>query len=764
LPKLAHSFFQQLSKHWPAVVITFLFMLLAVAYSVIVPIFESPDELWHYPFVWHLARTGALPVQDLAHPQLWRQEGSQPPLYYMLAALLTAPVPAGDLPALIYPNPHADIGLISPDGNANIVVHTEREAWPWQGAVLAVHLARFFSVLLGTGVILVIYALGRTLWPERPTFASLAMAFVAFNPMFLFISGSVNNDNLVILLASVTLWQLVALIVSQPAETSRPDRSSIDPFPNNIGPSLWRFAGLGVWVGLAALTKVSGLGLLGLVGLVLFIYGLKRRSWRVAILGNALVGLLAAAIAGWWYWRNMTLYGDWTGTETMVQIMGGRPVPLTVEQLLAEIPGLFRSFWGIFGYFSIALPTPLYGLLNGLLLIGFVGFLAALLPVKYTPDLPPRFRRAWPILIGWVILLILALLQWTLRTPATQGRLLFPALAALATLWAGGWLALVPGRWQSLPVVIMAAIAFWVPWGIIRPAYALPKPIAALPASAQPLGTIFGESVHLLAYELAGPAAVRPGGMIPLTLYWRSDRPVNVDYTVFIHLVDEYGLIVAQRDVFHGPGVYPTRQWRSGQIFGDRYILQLPHTAFTPTQAQFVVGLYDYTTGARLLTSAGSDHVRFAQIEIESKPGDLPNPQALIFEDGIMLGGYNLDRRRVQRGEQIMLSLYWQGHTQPSQNYKIFVHLVNWQDMRAAQHDSAPQGGAAPTSRWLSGQTIVDEHPLIISPEAPPGAYQVIVGLYEEDTGRRLRLLWRDGASVQADSVTLGGVQVVAPQ
>lgn len=57
---------------------------------------------------------------------------------------LTAIIPAGDLSLLLYRNPHADIGLVTPDGNANIIVHTAREAWPWNGAVLAVRLTRLF--------------------------------------------------------------------------------------------------------------------------------------------------------------------------------------------------------------------------------------------------------------------------------------------------------------------------------------------------------------------------------------------------------------------------------------------------------------------------------------------------------------------------------------------------------------------------------------------------------------------------------------------
>ena len=105
---------QQSSQQWLAALIALIFLLLAATYSIVTPIFESPDELWHYPFVWHLAHTWELPVQDPANPQLWYQEGSQAPLYYALAALLTAPIPTDDLPALVYRNPRPILAWSAP--------------------------------------------------------------------------------------------------------------------------------------------------------------------------------------------------------------------------------------------------------------------------------------------------------------------------------------------------------------------------------------------------------------------------------------------------------------------------------------------------------------------------------------------------------------------------------------------------------------------------------------------------------------------------
>lgn len=67
-------------------VILGLFIFLGTLYALVTPVFEASDELWHYPMIDHLADGNPLPVQvmdpELAGP--WKQEASQPPLYYYL--------------------------------------------------------------------------------------------------------------------------------------------------------------------------------------------------------------------------------------------------------------------------------------------------------------------------------------------------------------------------------------------------------------------------------------------------------------------------------------------------------------------------------------------------------------------------------------------------------------------------------------------------------------------------------------------------------
>ncbi|HRO25546.1 MAG TPA: hypothetical protein PLR07_14760, partial [Promineifilum sp.] len=170
-----------------------LYLILGFTYALLTPPFEASDELWHYPMIRHLADGNPLPVQvfDPALAGPWNQEASQPPLYYYLGALLTFPIDQSDMETVRRQNPHVDTGVLTPDGNTNLVVH-DPAADPWSGSLLALRVVRLFSVLLGAATVYLTWRIADETAPGRPEIALGAAAINAFLPMFLFISGAVN--------------------------------------------------------------------------------------------------------------------------------------------------------------------------------------------------------------------------------------------------------------------------------------------------------------------------------------------------------------------------------------------------------------------------------------------------------------------------------------------------------------------------------------------------------------------------------------------
>ena len=767
------------------------FIVLGAVYSVVTPLFEASDELWHYPFVKHLADGGGLPVQDPRIEQPWRQEGSQPPLYYALGALATFWIDTSDLAEVRWLNPHADIGVETVDGNLNMVVHSEREDFPYRGTALAVHIVRFLSVLMGAVTVLCTYLIALAVFPEQKALAAGAAAFNAFVPMFLFISGSVNNDNLTILLCSLTLFILVRLVHSARLSGQMPnDQTGFGIW--DLGFGHWSL--LGLVIGLGALSKASVLGLIPLTALVLALSAWQRRAEsvlrRLARFFGSLITVLAVsfAVAGWWYLRNWLLYRDPLGLNTFVAIVGSRLHQPTLRQLLGEWEGFVKAFWGLFGGVNVAMEPAVYGVLNALAILGLVGLMIALghtLLSRFTFHVSRHDSSLTTcylllILLTWPIILFLALIRWTTITKASQGRLMFPAISAIAVLLALGWSQWVPRRYDRvaqqcrkwlLGIVggLMFALAAVAPFRYIAPAYAKPVLLSEAELEGIPhrLDVTFEGKARLRGYE-AGDEEIRPGESVEVTLFWQSLAEIDRDYTVFVHLLDENDLVIAQRDTYPGLGTYPTRLWRVGDAFADRYVLTLPPMVFAPCTGRFEVGLYNFASGERLMATSPDgqplgDNVRFHQIAVlphEDSP--VPNPVDFDFEGRIALVGYDLDRRTARPGETIHLTLYWRALAEMEEDYTVFTHVLGEEDRLWAQMDSQPQGGAAPTSSWQAGQVIEDHYDLNIKPDTPPEVYDIEVGLYLAATGRRLGVLDK-GGRLQDNRVLLSKVRVVSP-
>ena len=418
----------RLRTHWILLVILALFAGVAVLYSVVNPLFEAPDEVWHYGYVRWLADGHGLATADSAGLAQWAQEGSQPPLYYLLAAGLTAAIPTDNAPEAVRYNPHAVVGDAGSFGNRAMMVHGTAHAWPWHGVALAAHLARLLSIVLGAVTVVATYGVARSVAPKWSMVAVLAAALVAFNPQFLFISAAVSNDNLVTALCAAGLWLCAALLGGNPA------------------PRLRWVGLLGLLVGLAALSKLSGLLLGGLALLTLLILARRLRSWGFLLRGGVVVAGVALAVAGWWYWRNWRLYGDPLGLSAMFAALPARAEPAGVAELVALAPGVWRSFWAVFGWFNIVADAWVYWLYSGLALAGVLGWVW----------IGSVRRRAWRGSLRWVPIALLvlwtgavavSLVRWA-QINYPQGRLLFPAIAAVMPLLAVGLLGWWPMAWQ----------------------------------------------------------------------------------------------------------------------------------------------------------------------------------------------------------------------------------------------------------------------------------------------------------------------------
>jgi hypothetical protein len=232
-----------------------------------------------------------------------------------------------------------------------------------------------------------------------------------------------------------------------------------------------------------------------------------------------------------------------------------------------------------------------------------------------------------------------------------------------------------------------------------------------------------------------------------------TDKP----YAVYVHLVDELDVLIAQRDTWPGLGRAPTTRWQLGQAFADTYRVDLPATAYAPNQAIVRVGLNEPTTGRLPVFGPDQeplgDGVAMGGISVTARPGPWPNAQRANFGDEITLLGYSLEPRALAAGQSFTLTLYWQPcQDSPLQvDYAVFAQVID-----SAWNVWGSRDGAG--IDWSSAQVVQDVRRITLLPEIPPGSYPVQVGLFHKSTGR-LPVIAPQGHHLD-ERVLLGPVRV----
>ncbi|RLC97529.1 MAG: hypothetical protein DRI77_07145, partial [Chloroflexi bacterium] len=284
---------------------------------------------------------------------------------------------------------------------------------------------------------------------------------------------------------------------------------------------------------------------------------------------------------------------------------------------------------------------------------------------------------------------------------------------------------------------------------------AVPTPSTAV---AHPRRARFADDLLLLGYD--HPATARPGSEVALTLVWQRLHP-GPDFELVWELVDEQGQIVAGESVppFHGE--YPPSRWPVGGTILSRHTLSMPETTGV---VRVQIGLRTPTGEAIparcAWLSPATPTCGLGSIRVQGFP--LVAEAIANFDGQILLLDAELGRRQLYPGETLPVTLVWQGQRQMSEDYTLFIHLLDEQGQLRGQIDVWPQDGTYPTSQWTEGKTFSDTYTVRLLPDAPPGTYQVEIGWYLLRTMQRLPVLDASGQATD-DKVLIEGLEVTSP-
>jgi hypothetical protein len=122
-----------------------------------------------------------------------------------------------------------------------------------------------------------------------------------------------------------------------------------------------------------------------------------------------------------------------------------------------------------------------------------------------------------------------------------------------------------------------------------------------------------GDAIAFLGWN--GARSVARGQTLPVDLIWRADRAVSESYTVFVHLVDAEGRVIADADSPPFSGLFSTDRWQVGEVLRDRHILKIPND-LAPGNYAVEIGMYLPKTGARLPIDGAADKIILTQVSV----------------------------------------------------------------------------------------------------------------------------------------------------
>lgn len=395
-----------------------IFVTNAFVWSLAIPYNRAPDEYMHMAMVDFIAREHRLPVfgkdKDM---YLFVTPAGQPVEYYAL------------YPSLSYLA-----------GAAATALPIE----PFRAA-------RLISLLAAAGVVCIAFALGRELFPHDSTFAFGIGSIVAFLPQFTFLAAYANSDALAALASAATLLLCVRGM--------------------NRGWTGKRAALLGLALGVVLLSKYNAYIMLPFSAVVL---ALSLRGSVVRVAARLVtIAALALAVSGWWFARNLGLYGELMPNEVLFAAVrqeapnwimryadrGYNVVTLSTETRWWQ--WTFESFWGKFDYMKLDLDQHYYTALLVFTLTCSLGLVVGLLRRFSARQIDLRDRRIQlqavfgALIIGTIAFSLYASLY---RDFQAQGRYLFAALIPITVYLLLGIRELAPGRlWRGAAVVATSA-------------------------------------------------------------------------------------------------------------------------------------------------------------------------------------------------------------------------------------------------------------------------------------------------------------------
>jgi len=254
-----------------------------------------------------------------------------------------------------------------------------------------------------------------------------------------------------------------------------------------------------------------------------------------------------------------------------------------------------------------------------------------------------------------------------------------------------------------------------------------------LEAGLTPISSPTGAGLELLGSQL-DRAQAAPGDPVRVTLLWQVMDPVSLpsNPVLTLNLVTSTGAPILTSTSVIAPQ-YPIANWRPDDRLRTEILLRLP--ARTPPGEHIWQARIEQTMSLTLPNA-----LLVHEIERQWTPPPLAIPLDTRLEPVATLLGANVvsPLNSLPTSHPLTVTLVWQAEAESEKSYHVFVHVLDPAGNIIAQNDAAPAQWQRPTTSWLHGEIVLDEHVLGMPVDTLAGDYTLLCGLYDPETGDRL--------------------------
>ena len=255
-------------------------------------------------------------------------------------------------------------------------------------------------------------------------------------------------------------------------------------------------------------------------------------------------------------------------------------------------------------------------------------------------------------------------------------------------------------------------------------------------------GAAFGD----LQMRYDGPASTaKPGETLYPAVTWLPKAPPAVTIATSLRLVSSDGQVEAQPPDEQPLGpLFTSTSWPPGIARYQPLALTVPEGT-APGEYQVVLVVYDAATGQPLAgvpvngAVAAPPGLLLGRVTVE-RPATQPLPGPALAEFGpLALLEASTPVTAISPGGAVPVNLLWQARQAPGEPLVVVVQALDQSGKVVANLEEQPASGRYPTQNWQPGELVRDRHALVLPADLPPGSYRLIVGVYEQAGGQRLK-------------------------